>query len=53
MERAELRAGSWWPTWEQWLAGHSAPARVAPPPMGNAAAGFPALCAAPGGYVRG
>jgi polyhydroxyalkanoate synthase len=53
MEQAEARAGSWWPTWEQWLAGHSASARVAPPPMGNAAAGFPVLCDAPGGYVRG
>jgi polyhydroxyalkanoate synthase subunit PhaC len=53
MEQAELRAGSWWPTWERWLAEHSAAARVAPPPMGNAAAGFPALCSAPGGYVRG
>jgi polyhydroxyalkanoate synthase subunit PhaC len=53
MEQAELRAGSWWPTWEHWLAEHSSPARVAPPPMGNAAAGFPALCDAPGGYVRG
>jgi polyhydroxyalkanoate synthase len=53
MERAELHAGSWWPTWAHWLAGHSAGERVAPPPMGNAAAGFPALCSAPGGYVRG
>ncbi len=53
MEHAELRAGSWWPSWERWLAAHSAGGRVAPPPMGNAAAGYPALCDAPGGYVRG
>jgi polyhydroxyalkanoate synthase len=53
MERAELRAGSWWPSWERWLAEHSTRARAAPPPMGNAAAGFPAVCNAPGGYVHG
>ncbi len=53
MEAAELRAGSWWPSWQQWLAGHSAAARVAPPPLGNAAAGYPPLEDAPGHYVRG
>jgi polyhydroxyalkanoate synthase len=53
MEAAELRAGSWWPSWEQWVAGHSAASRVAPPPLGNLAAGYPALEDAPGQYVRG
>jgi polyhydroxyalkanoate synthase len=53
LAEAEVGAGSWWPTWQQWLAGHSSPDRVAPPPMGNSAAGYPPLCDAPGGYVRG
>ncbi|MGH8253117.1 MAG: PHA/PHB synthase family protein [Steroidobacteraceae bacterium] len=53
MERAELRAGSWWPTWQQWLVAHSAPGLVAPPPRGNAAAGYVPLADAPGGYVLG
>ncbi len=48
---APLRPGSWWPTWQTWLAGHSAAAQVPPPPLGNAAAGYPALEAAPGTYV--
>ncbi len=53
LAEAEVRAGSWWPTWQQWLAGHSSPERTAPPPVGNAAAGYPPLCDAPGDYVRG
>ncbi len=53
LDGAELHAGSWWPTWEQWLAARSTPANATSPPMGNAAAGFPPLCDAPGGYVRG
>ena len=50
---AEQRAGSWWPTWQQWLATHSDAVRVPPPPMGNAAAGYAPLGEAPGDYVRG
>jgi polyhydroxyalkanoate synthase len=50
-ETTPPRAGSWWPTWETWLAEHSTPARVAPPPMGAAAAGEAPLGAAPGEYV--
>jgi polyhydroxyalkanoate synthase len=42
--------GSWWPTYLEWLAGHSGEP-VAPPPMGNAAAGYAGLCASPGTYV--
>ncbi len=53
LEAAELRAGSWWPTWEQWLTEHSTAGQQPPPPMGNSAAGYPPLCDAPGGYVRG
>jgi polyhydroxyalkanoate synthase len=53
LARAERRAGSWWPTWQQWLAAHSSANRVAPPAMGNATAGYPPLGPAPGDYVRG
>jgi polyhydroxyalkanoate synthase len=53
IEQAELRAGSWWPTWQQWLVAHSAPGLTAPPPRGNAAAGYVPLADAPGGYVLG
>jgi polyhydroxyalkanoate synthase len=52
-EGAELRPGSWWPSWQQWLADHSSAAQVAPPRLGNTAAGYPALEDAPGQYVRG
>ena len=43
--------GSWWPVWEQWLSGHSTPAKVAPPPMGSPSEGYPPLADAPGEYV--
>jgi polyhydroxyalkanoate synthase subunit PhaC len=42
--------GSWWPTYLEWLAGHSG-APVAPPPMGAGAVGYAVLCDAPGTYV--
>jgi polyhydroxyalkanoate synthase len=45
------RPGSWWPTWEQWLAQHSTPEKIGPPPMGAAAAGYLPLADAPGEYV--
>jgi polyhydroxyalkanoate synthase len=48
---APVVAGSWWPTWEAWLRAHSSPERVAPPALGAAAAGYPALGDAPGTYV--
>ncbi|MFC3676366.1 PHA/PHB synthase family protein [Ferrovibrio xuzhouensis] len=44
------QTGSWWPAWADWLAAHS-DGMVPPPPLGNAAAGYPALSAAPGEYV--
>ncbi|MDE8343529.1 MAG: alpha/beta fold hydrolase, partial [Acidocella sp.] len=47
---APLTEGSWWTPWVEWLAAHSGPLGV-PPDMGNAAAGFPALDAAPGHYI--
>jgi len=52
LQQAELRQGSWWPTWQQWLASHAAARQVAPPPLGNAAAGYPPGEDAPGSYVR-
>jgi polyhydroxyalkanoate synthase len=42
--------GSWWPTWAKWLAERSS-GRVAPPPMGNADAGYAPVANAPGTYV--
>jgi polyhydroxyalkanoate synthase subunit PhaC len=46
----EPRDGSWWPTWQAWLAEHSGD-RVKPPSTGKAKAGYRQLCAAPGTYV--
>ncbi|HXY95748.1 MAG TPA: alpha/beta fold hydrolase [Steroidobacteraceae bacterium] len=52
-KRAALHEGSWWPTWEKWLAEHSAakqvPARALPATNGTGGA----LEDAPGQYVRG
>jgi polyhydroxyalkanoate synthase len=50
---AEQHDGSWWPSWQHWLAIHSPSARTAPPDIGNAAAGYAVLRDAPGDYVRG
>jgi polyhydroxyalkanoate synthase len=47
----EPRAGSWWPAWSAWLAGRSG-TPAPPPPLGNAAVGFPPLEDAPGLYVH-
>ncbi len=51
MEKAELHAGSWWPTFAAWLEQHSSKARVAPPKMGAPKQGLKPLCDAPGEYV--
>jgi polyhydroxyalkanoate synthase len=51
LEETESRTGSWWPVWQQWLVGHSNGEQVTPPPLGNAAAGYPVLGDAPGQYV--
>lgn len=48
---AEQKEGSWWDEWTQWIAGHSAPKRVAPPGMGAAGKGLPPITDAPGTYV--
>jgi polyhydroxyalkanoate synthase len=50
-QQAQRMQGSWWPEWQSWLARHSGP-RLAPPQLGNAAAGYPVLDEAPGQYVH-
>jgi polyhydroxyalkanoate synthase subunit PhaC len=50
LAEAPRQEGSWWPAWVQFLADRSATA-AAPPPVGRAAAGYPALAEAPGQYV--
>jgi len=47
---AALHEGSWWPTWQAWLARHSG-AKVKPPSMGKVKAGYRPLSDAPGTYV--
>jgi polyhydroxyalkanoate synthase len=42
--------GSWWPAWQSWLLAHSS-GEAAPPGMGSAKKGYPALLDAPGTYV--
>jgi polyhydroxyalkanoate synthase len=46
---AELREGSWWPAWIDWLGARSGPRDREPPPIGSAA--YPATADAPGSYV--
>jgi polyhydroxyalkanoate synthase len=48
---APQQQGSWWPKWVAWLAMHSSPEQVPPPPLGNEATGYPAIADAPGSYV--
>jgi polyhydroxyalkanoate synthase len=48
--RAREQEGSWWPEWHAWLAAHSG-SPMAPPAMGNRAAGLAPLDDAPGRYV--
>ena len=51
LERAWLQQGSWWPSWQAWLAAHSGPLSAPPPSLGNAAAGYGICGDAPGNYV--
>ena len=48
---APKHEGSWWPTWQAWLAAHSS-GRRKPPAMGAPGKGYRVLEAAPGKYVR-
>lgn len=49
---AEHRAGSWWPTWHEWLAGHSSARRHRPLPIGGPGPSrLKPLADAPGTYV--
>lgn len=47
---AELKQGSWWIEWGDWL-GQRSGAPVAPPPLGLADKGYPPIADAPGHYV--
>ena len=47
---AEEVPGSWWPRWNEWLAGHAGALVAAPKAPGNAA--HPAIEPAPGSFVR-
>ena len=48
---AEVKQGSWWDEWVEWLQRQSSPTRIAPPAMGAAAVGMTPLEDAPGTYV--
>jgi polyhydroxyalkanoate synthase len=51
LETTEVKQGSWWPTWGEWLQVHSSAERVAPPPMGAPERGYTPTASAPGEYV--
>ncbi|HMO28937.1 alpha/beta fold hydrolase [Enterovirga sp.] len=51
LEQTPSREGSWWPSWTEWLGGHSAPEPVAPPAMGSPERNLAPLGNAPGTYV--
>jgi polyhydroxyalkanoate synthase subunit PhaC len=51
MQQAALHQGSWWPSWEAWLASHSGPCDAPPPSLGKQSAGYGILGDAPGDYV--
>jgi polyhydroxyalkanoate synthase len=48
LDSATSQAGSWWPDWVNWLAGHAGAQTPAPAAAGN----YPPLEPAPGRYVR-
>ncbi|MGV6871512.1 PHA/PHB synthase family protein [Pseudochelatococcus sp. B33] len=50
-QAAEVREGSWWPAWAQWLADRVLPERVPARAPGAAERGFPPMGDAPGTYV--
>ena len=50
-EDAELRDGSWWPAWTQWLDERSSAQMTKPPTMGGPQRALNSMEAAPGSYV--
>jgi len=48
---AEVKPGSWWVEWVEWLAARSTTKQAPPPAMGAAAKGYRPLEDAPGSYV--
>ena len=50
LKKAPKLEGSWWPSWQQWLAAHSSEKQVKPPQMGSTA--YPVIGDAPGTYVH-
>ncbi len=50
LDNAEEHAGSWWPDWTQWLAGHGGKMIPAPKAPGNRQ--YKAIEPAPGRYVK-
>ncbi|PZU95149.1 MAG: poly-beta-hydroxybutyrate polymerase [Chelatococcus sp.] len=48
---ADLRSGSWWTAWGDWLTERSSPEHVPAPAMGAPARGYAPLADAPGTYV--
>jgi polyhydroxyalkanoate synthase subunit PhaC len=54
LQRAPLKQGSWWPSWQRWLVQHSSAKQVpARTPAPYVASGASAPQDAPGSYVRG
>jgi polyhydroxyalkanoate synthase len=51
LQQATLHQGSWWPSWQAWLAAHSGPPDAPLPDLGNQSAGYGILGDAPGSYV--
>jgi polyhydroxyalkanoate synthase len=51
MAAAQVRDGSWWPAWTDWLAAQSSAKTVASPHMGPHAQDLASLLDAPGTYV--
>ncbi len=50
LQQNQIRKGSWWTTWTEWLAARSG-AAVTPPPLGLKGTEFAPLRDAPGAYV--
>ncbi len=45
LDKAEIKNGSWWKPWHEWLADQSSTKKITPPAIGKT------LCPAPGTYV--